>query len=60
MKRAALALSLLFAATLNAQHLADPSPPKPLTRTVVNVNTATPAQLELLPWHRQSDRRPHR
>lgn len=50
MKRAALALSLLLAATLNAQRPADPSTSKPLTpAAVVNINTATPAQLEYLP-----------
>jgi DNA uptake protein ComE-like DNA-binding protein len=50
MKRAAIALSLLLAATLNAQHPADPSTSKPLTPPpVVNVNTATPAQLMYLP-----------
>lgn len=45
----AILATLLFAATLNAQHLADPSTSKPLTRTVVNVNTANETQLMFLP-----------
>lgn len=49
LKRAALALSLLLAATLNAQRPADPSTSRPLTSPVVNINTATLEQLCYLP-----------
>lgn len=45
----AILAALLFAATLNAQRAIDPSTSQPLTRSVVNVNTATLAQLEYLP-----------